>query len=485
MSKLVVCVIVAMLGQWNGDPVMAQDAGVGAGGTGAAGAAGGEALGAHSPTEPAILLQNVRVFDGAAGLMSEPQDILIADGRIASVGRDLKAAPEARRIDCAGKYAVPGLFDCHTHMAHLTNQGGDSLRTALAEFVARGVTHVRDVGGPVDVLHRLKEQIASGEMSGPEIFYAGPMLEHSPLLWDRFNKDLPGFTVAVDSTADVDSILPALARQGACMIKTFNKQDPAVYRHMVEVARRLSLCIVHDPGEPLFHTMPMDEALDLGVTSIEHAKSPWPVVLKDDLRAEHDSLLGGGHDRMSRMAVLTKAAGLGVKSISEDRLRQLAEKMKERQAFLCPTLYVLMHAETEAIDESKKQMGADSLPAPVLQMIKTMTGGMAAVSRHVVQQFAVYQVKMLVGQDGNDPAATFTEMRCLRDAGVSEVEIIRGATLYPAQWLGVEDRLGAIAPRHEADLLVVNADPLADIAQLESTFLVIQNGKVIQNRGDR
>lgn len=438
---------------------------------------------AGSADQIPVLLQHLRVFDSSTGAMSEPQDVLIAAGRISAIGLHLKTRSPVETIDCAGKYAVPGLFDCHTHLVHLTDKGGDTLRTTLAGFIARGITHVRDVGGPVDVLHRLKEQVTSGEMPGPEIFYTGPMLEHSPLAWEGLNSPFPGFTVAVDSTAGVDSILGAVSQQGACMIKTFHKQDPAVYRHMVEVARRLSLRIVHDPGEPLFQAIPMDVALDLGVTSIEHAKSPWPVILKDDLKQEHDSLLGPGKEKAAKMAVLMKAAGLGTASISEDRLRQLAETMKEKHAFLCPTLGVLMNAEEQALEQSRKKMGVDSLPAPVRERIHTIVGGMAAVSRHVVREFAGYGVTMLVGQDGADPAATFAEMRFMKEAGVPEAEIVKGATLYPAQWLGLDDKLGSIAPGRPADILVINGDPLADIAQMESTFLVVRDGTVL--RGDR
>ena len=209
MRKRSVCSILLTLVSLGGSPVTARED-------------PGKGRGADFSPERSILLQNVRVFDVSAGEMSGSQDILIADGRIASIGNDLSPGSNTETIECEGKYAVPGLFDCHVHLAHLTNKGGDTLQTALAGFVSRGVTHVRDVGGPIDVLHRLNELTASGEILGPEIFYAGPMLEHSPLTWDRFNEDLPGFTVAVDSTADVDSILPALARQGACMIKTFS-----------------------------------------------------------------------------------------------------------------------------------------------------------------------------------------------------------------------------------------------------------------------
>ena len=287
--------------------------------------------------------------------------------------------------------------------------------------------------------------------------------------------------MALDSPADVDSILPELARKGAPIIKTFNDIDPGVYRHLVEVAKRCGLKIVHDPGGPLFHWIPMDQALDLGVTSIEHAKSPWPVVLKDPLKQEHDRLVGPKASQMAQMAFLTKAAGMGVASVSEDRLRRLAEKMNEKGAFLCPTLEVLTNSamENEAIEEAKKQMKVDSLPAPALEMLRKIVEGMKAVSRHFVREFAGYGVKMLVGQDGSDAAATFSEMRALKEGGVRESEIIKGATIYPAQWLGVADRLGSIAPGKQANILVVNGDPLSDIAQMQATFVVIQNGKLV------
>ncbi len=469
MNKSAVSSFVILLGIMSGNPIGSLGTPI-------------EEAEAGSATREPILLRNIHLFDAAAGAMSEAQDLLIVDGNIAALEDDLDPPSDAETIDCAGRYAIPGLFDSHTHLSHLVNAQGDSLRSALEGFVLRGITHVRDVGGPADVLSSLEEQIASGEMLGPEIFYSGPMLEHSPLTWGRFNENLPGFTVAIDSMADVDSILPALASQGACMIKTFNKQDSAVCRYMLEEARRLSLRVVHDPGGPLFHALPMDVALDLGVMSIEHAKAPWPVVLRDDLRREHDSLLVVGPGEMGKMGFAIKAAGLGVESISEDRLRGLAEKMKEKRAYLCPTLFVLEGAEEMAIEESRKQMGADSLSAPALQMIRTMVGGMVAISQHIVRQFAAYEVKMLVGQDGGDPAATFTEMRLMKEAGVPEAEILRGATLYPAQWLGVDDRWGAIAPGRPADLLVVDANPLEDITRMEATFLVVHQGRILRPR---
>jgi hypothetical protein len=426
-----------------------------------------------------ILLINIQIFDVNTGTMKPPQDILIDNGHVAEIGH-INSTKNAERIDCTGMYAIPGLFDCHTHLAELTTTGGDSLRMQLRGFVTRGVLQVRDVGGPIDVLSKMKSRIAGSELVGPEMFYTGPMLESGELTWGDRNKELPGFTVAIDSARDVDSLLPALARQGACMIKTFNKIDQQLYRHLVEVAQRCSLKIVHDPGEPLFNWVPMDVALDMGVTSIEHAKAPWPVVLKDSLRAIHDKLIGPEANSMARMSLMVEVARLGFESVSLERLRELGRKMREKGAYLCPTLNVLSNMDDVAIEQVKTQMGVDSIPAPVLAMIRAQTKAMGDVSRLFVREFAKDSVPMLVGQDGDDPAATLTEMKTLQENGVKPAEILRGATIYPAKWLGVDGRLGSIAVDKQANLVVVRKDPLADIGNLDSISVVVQNGRVVE-----
>jgi imidazolonepropionase-like amidohydrolase len=442
---------------------------------------------------PPLWLRNVRVFDVDGGQMTEPQDILIEGGTIVSLtpaaqssaetARDALGAQRgaaAREIDCTGKYAVPGLFDCHTHLAHLMPAGEDSMRQVLGEFVRRGILHVRDVGGPIGIMQAMSQRTASGEVTGPEILYSGPMLESRPLTWARFNEGLPGFTVAIDDSADVDSLLPELALHGATYIKTFNHIDRALYRHVVEVARRCSLGIVHDPGTPLFHFMPMDEALDLGVTSIEHAKAPWPVVLKDDLKQKHDAALGPPPNPMAQMPVMMEAVERGVDGVDPEKLRALAEKMVAKDAYLCPTLFVFvaMAEGANAPDED----GADSTKMPPQQreMMKKILTTMEAVSRHFVSEFAAAGVKLLVGQDGIDPRATVAEMALLKECGASEAEILRGATIYPARWLGIADRTGSIAAGKQADILVVDRNPLEDIERLKPAAVVVQRGKVVE-----
>jgi hypothetical protein len=200
-----------------------------------------------------ILLINVRIFNSKTGIMSAAQDILIEGDRIKKVGKTDVVQRHIERIDCSGKYAIPGLWDCHTHLAFLTTLGENQPQKGLKDFVLNGITQARDVGGPIDVMREMKERISNGEISGPEIFYTGPMLEKAPLHWEVFNKDHPGFTVAINTKEDADKMISQLVAKNACMVKTFNKMDMDVYTHLVDLADKNRLKVVHDPGSPLFH----------------------------------------------------------------------------------------------------------------------------------------------------------------------------------------------------------------------------------------
>jgi hypothetical protein len=263
------------------------------------------------------------------------------------------------------------------------------------------------------------------------------------------------------------------------MIKTFNKFDKDVYRHLVRVADSLSLRIVHDPGTPLFHRIPMDEAIELGVTSIEHAKAPWPAVLRDDLKREHDSLLSAEPDPTAKRMFMMKVAGMGVGSVSAERLHRLGRRMVEKGAYLCPTLEVFASMEEAAIQQTKDQQGIEEIPPPMLEMIKQMTHSMEEVGTYFVRELASDGVKMLVGQDGVDPAGTISEMRRLQACGLAPVEILRGATLYPAMWLGIEGSTGTIAAGRTADIVILDANPLDEIGNIVSVSQVILKGSVV------
>ena len=425
--------------------------------------------------ESAILLQNAAVFDAKSGNMNQPQDVLIDGEKIIALKPGGCKLEAEESIDCTGKYVIPGLCDSHTHLAFLTTKGEDSMKAELADFVHRGVLYVRDVGGPIDVMSKLKNKITSGELTGPEIFYTGPMYESSPLHWEEFNKELPGFTVALDKKEDVDKLLPELADKGAKLMKTFMNIKPDLYPYIVEIANKNHLKIVHDPGGPLFNWVPIDEAIKQGITTIEHAKAPWPYVLKDEYRRKHDALVEPDADPKRQGKLMLQMAELGIASISEKRLKDLSALMIENNTVLCPTLRVFKDWEVE------NQTGeAEGEIAEKQNFRKKVATGVKTISDYFVQVLSENGVKLLVGQDNSQAVGTLEEMILMKAAGVTDLEVLKGATIYAAEWLELDDKYGAVEPGKMADLVVLNSNPLDDIAHVGDVFMVIQQGEIVK-----
>jgi imidazolonepropionase-like amidohydrolase len=425
-----------------------------------------------------ILLKNIHIFDVHTGEMSSPQNILIEGDRIKSIGQNSNSSQkEIQQIECAGKFAVPGLFDCHTHLALLTTMGKTTLKAVLAKFVQNGITQVRDVGGPIKVLHDMSQATSSGELLGPEFFYTGPMLEKPPLHWEQHNKTLPGFTVAVDSKADADRIIPELVAGGAQLVKTFNKFDLDVYEYLLTQAQKNSLRVVHDPGRPMFQSVPMDKAIDLGVTSIEHAMALWSVSLKDEVKAEHDRIKAEVDDEPARKAFMDKIIKLGLDSISTDKLAKIIDKMLANEVYLCPTLYVMQFMA--------RQPRSKDTPKEEYEQRQRFFSTLNEVGPYFVGELAKRNVKILVGQDNMNPMGTLVEMKLLSDCGMDESEIIKGATLFPARWLGVEERLGSISPGKQANISIVDDNPLEDIKNIRNPHMVIKKGEIVYPKSQK
>jgi hypothetical protein len=303
------------------------------------------------------------------------------------------------------------------------------------------------------------------------------MLERSPLTWAEQNTMLPGFTVAVDSLETADRLVAELSAHGARLLKTFSKFDREVYAHLVRSATQRGLPVVHDPGPPLFHHVPVDVAIACGARSIEHGKAPWPAVLRADLAQEHDSLMQVAAPGPDRMALIVKVAGEGIDAIDAAKLAALYDDMIARGVCFCPTLEVLA-----AMAREDAEAGAEAEErSPAMETILT---GMARISRHFVTEAARRGVRILVGQDGFTPDATFAEMRNLAACGLSHAEILKGATIYPAEFLGVADEYGALERGRIANILILEQDPLARIEAVAHPFLVVHNGRVVFSRDE-
>ncbi|MBK3515971.1 amidohydrolase family protein [Carboxylicivirga marina] len=428
-----------------------------------------------TPIQHDLVISNINIIDVETGKVIQNQTVAIDSNRISEIySKKNDFSVSTQIIDGDGKFMTPALCDNHMHISLLTSYGGDTLQNELIEFIRKGVLYFRDVGGPVDVLQELKSKISSGKLVGPDIYFTGPMLETGPLHWEKHNEKLPGFTVSLDTRKDVDSLLPVLAEKGASMIKTFNNINAELYPYIVDVARKYNLKVVHDPGLALLNQVPINKALELGVTSIEHSTPAWCYILKDKYRAEHETLLQQDSNLQQRRTFMSKMADVGIETISEDRLRALCTLMKEKNAVYCPTLGVF-NSRLLRIEEQIANGNNDEM----LIKEKNIWNNFAIIGNYIVRKFSENGVKLLVGQDNIVPEGTVKEMIFMNKAGVSNIEVLRGATLYAAEWLGLTEKYGSIKPSKRADMLILNTNPLDDIANMNDLFMVIQHGKIV------
>jgi len=439
-----------------------------------------------------IILKNANLLDVENGILRNNVDILIEDDIIKEVGKvNYVDEKNLTQIDCSHKFVLPGLFECHAHLTVLTNQDDETKKEILKEcaieettqkdelekqvfkdFVVKGITQIRDCGGPVNTLKALRDKISNEEYAGPDIFYAGPMLEKSPLRGEEMNKRWPGWTVAVNSEQDAKNIIAQLSNGGANLVKTFGKFDLDVLRSLLDKAKEHSLPVTNDPGPTFFHSVPIDQGINLGIRCFEHGKSPWYVVLKDDLKSEHDSLIDADPD--AKQAFITKVMSLDIESISFTKLQQLIDKMLDNDVYFCPTLHV------SKFYSEKPEVFSEDEPDKYKKIFEKLYRMGCVITKEIIKQ----NVKILVGQDGYIPRFTFNEMELLKENGLSDAEIIKGATIYPAQWLGIADQSGSILPNKKASILILNKNPLEDIRNIKTTHTVLQNGKIVfQKRG--
>jgi imidazolonepropionase-like amidohydrolase len=210
---------------------------------------------------PPVLLQRVRILDFTAGGFSRETSLLIEGGRIRSIGTDAAAAapPGTMRIDAAGRFAIPGLFDVHMHGSGCGN----------ANHVMLGVTSGRNLGGRLEDQNRYSDGVEFTTDARPRCFYAGRILEGS------VGRDEDHFFVYPTDTTDARALVRRWHEGGAQFIKLYRRLPWPMHRAAADEARKLGLPVVA-------HGQSVEEivkGITLGYAELTH----WTPYTFDDL----------------------------------------------------------------------------------------------------------------------------------------------------------------------------------------------------------
>ena len=405
---------------------------------------------------PALAITNVTVVDVAGGPSRPAQTVLVSGNRIASVGpaAGARAPRGARVVDGTGKYLIPGMWDMHSHVVSFGP-------TALSLYLANGVTGVRDMGAErFAVVKALRDSIRAGQLMGPRMRIASPVVENREWLaavrrmsdaagtpwrlYERFGAASPD-----DAVRWVDSV----AALGADHIKVRNWPDTAISRALMARARERGLPVVAHANEPFPRT---------GVSSYEHGI--WPP-LKGSAAAR-DSLWR--HFAANGASVVPTLVTWPIRLDPPDTL--IARIDAGGIAGLC-------YVPPAALREWRNQLLELKQETPGIDWREVYRGEV----RNAGEMHRA-GVPLLAGTDIGAPLlvpgfSMHDELALLvRDAGMTPLQALQAATYTPARVMGA-DSLGAVQAGKLADLVLLDADPLLDIANTRRVHAVVLDGR--------
>src|SRR5258707_18399 len=438
-----------------------------------------EPLHAQKPAaDDLLVLNNVTVVDVRTGALQAEQTVILERHQMASVGpsKSAKYPRNAPSVNGRGLFLIPGLWDMHVHLVF-----GDWFPGAqdisLPLFVANGVTGVRDMGSELDIVQSWRNEIEAGRLIGPRIYTPGPMLDGAK---PRFPS-----SAAIATPEDAHRAVADLKRRGADFIKLQSLIPREAVFAIAEEAKEQEIPFEgHVPD-----AVRASEMSAAGTKRSQHLLG----IFEGSSSAEDDLLKGNKTER--RFLATYDAA----------RAASLAAMLAKNQTWQCPTLvwerggnlidvtdfgqdarakYVPASWKTKTWKKFRYEIiqsyGTDDLPTRKKFLDKEL---------EVVGMLHKTGVRFLAGTD--TPAGVYVfpgfslheELQRFMAAGFTPLEALQTATINPASFFGMENQLGSIEKGKLADLVLLSANPLEDIANTQKIAGVVVDGRYF-SRGE-
>ncbi len=436
-----------------------------------------------APQRADMMIRHVAVIDVEQGRTVADQAVVWRGEDIVAVGPDSRIAKDWRAgtsIEGKGRFLIPALWDMHVHFG-----GGPEMieenKALLPLYVAHGITTIRDCSGdlPGSVLE-WRGRIADGTLFGPRLLTSGAKIEGIAPVWKG--------TIEVGSKADVDAALTRLQqRDKVDFVKiTDSTLKPDLFLYALSQARALGL---RSSGHiPMALTV--EQAVDAGISSIEHLDYAYKAGVRDEAaivtdfaagridRAEAGRRLDSGFDTDTAMAAYRNFADKGV--------------------FVTPTLngsriLAWLDEDSHADDPYLAYIGPKlrkTYDWRIQRAAQADAAAIAARHAHFNRMAAILPllqkagVTIIAGTDAgflnsfNYPGiGLHDEMALFVKEGLTPAQALSAATRAGPAWFGQLDRYGSIAPGKAADLVLLDRNPLDDIAATRAIATVVMRGK--------
>lgn len=429
----------------------------------------------RTKASPPVAFVNVNVIPMDKERVLQKQNVIIRNGVIAEIGdaNRIKIPRGAQRIDGTGKYLIPGLTDMHVHL--FTD---DEFPDHLAEdefkiMIAYGVTTIRlMIGTPEQLVLRRKS--ASEEILAPTIYAASPHLT---------GRKQPNAYV-VTTEAEARDAVRKSKQDGYDFIKVTTFLKPDVYEAIVDEARKQNIRVV---GHADSRSVGLARALKAR-QQIEHLDSYLEALLPENAPVKGS---------VSDIYLYNPKNWESLDHLDESKIPELARLTVQSNPFLTPTLHLFKFTFGKGRTEEsfKAQPDLRFYPQKIVDLWMGVSKKYLATAAPLEKREKYIRirdkiVKAIHDAGGHVMAGSDTpewlllygytlhlELIDLRDAGLSNYAALEAATRNPALFFGTIDKTGTIEKGKRADLVLLEADPLDDIANTQKRAGVMLKGK--------
>ncbi len=428
----------------------------------------GAAAAQQKSSEPVLALVGGQLIDGFGGPPIHNAVVVLRGNKIEAVGRQgqVPIPAGARIINTAGYTVMPGIMDMHVHLMIIGHGDYDHwdkayqgkfrdviMPIAAKELLLAGVTTVRDVGAPLEDILAVRDRINRGEIPGPRVIASGPFLQKvAPSLEGSYRWEVHG---PDDARAKTKKLIDA----GADMIKVID-QDQLTLEELKAIVETAHAAGRHVTAHA-HRAEEIRQGIRAGVDCFEHTGLGTQPGYPDDVLA----ML---RERNATLFWCPTIEGLYLYSYTVDKFPDRLDDPRLK-ADLPPDIYEDVRRSLDHLDE-----------LPYFQLTRRREPTLA----NKFHQLRSTGVTLITGTDSGIPMnfhfdSTWRELDTWVKLGMDPMEVIRGATYWPAKLLKRDD-LGAIAPGKLADIIVVDGDPLRSMESMHHIVHVIKDGKLFK-----
>jgi imidazolonepropionase-like amidohydrolase len=405
-------------------------------------------------------ITDVTIIDVENGSAVPGQTVIVVGDRIDQIGaQDKLSVPEgAEIINGHGLNLMPGLVDAHVHYLEAPIFG--------RLLIANGVLLVRDMGMSNEYILPLRDELNQGVTLGPEMVATGAILDENP-------PQIPQISIGVQTPEEGRSAVQKQAKVGVDMIKVYATLDKEVFLAIVDEAQKQGIKVVGHIPDSIY----IEYAAAAGQASSEH----WFGFEKAIARLLGEPVSFTFNGMGSDVEYL-----LRLDEVDPQVLRDFYQRLRASGLTVVPTVVTFKNWPNVDSLEARSLPEGEYISQNLLSMWKSQWAGQTEFPDlfwqnwvQMVKEMNEAGIPLMVGTDLMCPGiipgySVHEEMAIWQEAGIPAADVLRSATLVPAQFMGLGERLGSISEGKAASMVLLWANPLEDInnaQQIEGVFL--------------